>query len=246
MQQIRNKCISMIQDKFPSTLAGCDDVLRRNIIYRPSEIDRLIPLARETNIPRVLPWAFYLCTQMGTDELLKNNVLSWKDKALCLAGKECLWDMRKTATHSFLLNFIPASNCTSSCKTRMPEPFPEALDAIETLRKTPHVLEEYTEWGGLRLCIRCQTFLQAQHRNGRERVWQSLPSFFQLGTWEDIFKEQSCWVLLYPLDNLLFLYVLAGVVGEMYVDAELIPFGNLLGLSSRETYIICCLLQIIN
>jgi len=192
MQQIRNKCISMIQDKFPSTLAGCDDVIRRKLLYRPSEIDRLIPLARETNIPRVLPWAFYLCTQMSPDELLKNTVLSWKDKALCLAGKESLWDMRKNITHSFILRFAPAPNCTTGCRSPMPNTFPEALEALESLRKTPHVLEEHLDWASLRLCIRCQTFLQIQHRNGRERVWQALPGLFQLGTWEDIFKEQSC------------------------------------------------------
>ena len=192
MEPIRNKCISMIQDKFPSTLPGCDDVLKRKLLYRPSEIDRLIPLARETNIPRVLPWAFYLCAQMGPEEILQNSVLSWKDKALCLAGKESLWEMRKTVTHSFLLRFVPAPHCASNCRVRMPDSsFPEALDAIEMLRKTPHVLEEYTDWPSLRLCARCQTFLQAQHRQGRERVWQSLPTFFHLGTWEEIFREQS-------------------------------------------------------
>jgi hypothetical protein len=192
MQQIRNKCISMIQDKFPSTLAGCDDVLKRKLVYRPSEIDRLIPLARETNIPRVLPWAFYLCTQMGPEELLQNTVLSWKDKALCLAGKEALWEMRKTVTHSFLLRFVPAQNCSSGqCRVRMPD-YPEALDAFEMLRKSPHILEEYTDWAALRLCVGCRTFLQAQHRSGRERVWQLLPTFFHLGSWEEIFKEQGC------------------------------------------------------
>jgi len=192
MQQIRNKCMSMIQDKFPSTLAGCDDVIKRKLLYSPSEIDRLIPLARETNIPHVLPWAFYLCTQMGPDDILKNTVLSWKDKALCLAGKECLWEAMKTLTHNFILRFTPAPYCTSNCRPRLPEAPSEALDVIEMLRKAPHVLEEYKDWAALRLCHKCQPFLQAQHRSGREKVWQSLPSFFQLGTWEDVMKEQGC------------------------------------------------------
>lgn len=192
MQPIRNKCISMIQDKFPSTLAGCDDVLKRKLLYRPSEIDRLIPLARETNIPRVLPWAFYLCTQMGTDELLQNKVLSWKDKALCLAGKESLWEMRKTVTHNFLLHFACAPNCISNCRAPIPGSFAGALDVLEILRKSPHILEEYTDWISLGLCTRCQGFAQTQHRIGREKAWQLLPSFFQLGTWEEIFKDQSC------------------------------------------------------
>jgi hypothetical protein len=150
------------------------------------------PLARETNIPRVLPWAFYLCTQMSPDELLKNTVLSWKDKALCLAGKESLWEMRKNITHSFILRFTPAPNCTAGCRSPMPNSFPEALEALRVVAKdTPRFRGAYG-LGILEVVYRCQTFLQAQHRNGRERVWQSLPGLFQLGTWDDIFKEQSC------------------------------------------------------
>jgi len=192
IQQLREKCITIIHDKFPSTLSGCDDVIKRKIPYRPSEIDRIIPLARETNVPRVLPWAFYLCAQMRTEELLQNPVLSWHDKALCLAGKERLWEMRKTVTHTFLLDFHPAPTCISGCKLRMPDSFTAALEAIEVLRVTPHVLDEYTDWSNLRLCNRCQSFLQVQHKQGREKVWQSLPGFFHLGTWEEISKNQSC------------------------------------------------------
>ncbi|KAF9525773.1 hypothetical protein CPB83DRAFT_908890 [Crepidotus variabilis] len=192
MQQIRAKCISIIQDKFPSTLAGCDDVLKRKLQYRPSEIDRIIPLARETNVPRVLPWAFYLCAQMAVSELLQNAALSWKDKALCLAGKERLWEMQKTVTHTFLLNFQNSPQCITGCKVRSPDTFKAAMDAIEVLRLTPHALEEYTDWPGLRLCIKCQIYVQTLHREGREKVWQLLPTFFHLGTWDEIFKDQSC------------------------------------------------------
>jgi len=190
MVQLRNKCISIIQDKFPSTLAGCDDVLKREIRYIPSEIVRVIPLARETNVPRVLPWAFYLCAQIGVDEVVQNTVLSWKDKTLCLAGKENLWELQKSTTHTFLLNFQPSPQCSTGCKVRMPDTF--TLEAIEGLRVAPHLLEEYKDWNALRLCAKCQAFAQGQHRDGREKVWGMLPSIFHLGTWDDIFKDQSC------------------------------------------------------
>ncbi|CAA7265774.1 unnamed protein product [Cyclocybe aegerita] len=190
MLQIRQKCINIIQDKFPSTLAGCDDVLKRKILYVPSEIVRVIPLARETNVPRVLPWAFYLCAQISVEELLENQTLSWRDKALCLAGKENLWEMQRTVTHTFLLNFQPSPHCSTGCKMRMPTTF--SLEDFEGLRTSPHLLEEYQDWTGLRLCAKCQAFAQAQHREGREKVWQKLPGLFHLGTWDDIFKDQSC------------------------------------------------------
>ncbi|CAA7267441.1 unnamed protein product [Cyclocybe aegerita] len=190
MLQIRQKCISIIQDKFPSMLAGCDNILRCKIQYMPSEIIRVIPLAREMNIPHVLPWAFYLCAQISVEELLENQMLSWQDKALCLAGKENLWEMQCTVTHTFLLNFWPSPHCSTGCKMRMPTTF--TLKDFESLRTSPHLLGEYQDWTGLRLCAKCQAFAQAQHQEGREKVWQKLPGLFHLGTWDDIFKDQSC------------------------------------------------------
>ncbi|KAF8193314.1 hypothetical protein BJ912DRAFT_960647, partial [Pholiota molesta] len=159
MQQLRNKCISIIQEKFPSTLRGCDEVLTRGIQYVPSEIVRIIPLARETTVPKVLPWAFYLCAHISVDEILTNTVLSWRDKALCLAGKERL-----------------CPQCQSSCQTRVSRSSLR-LENIETLRISPHPLEEYTDWKSLMLC---------------PKVWQMLPGLFHLGTWDDICKDQNC------------------------------------------------------
>ncbi|KIJ97691.1 hypothetical protein K443DRAFT_630675, partial [Laccaria amethystina LaAM-08-1] len=83
MQQLRNKCIALLCQKFPSTLSGCA-VIAQQYQYTPSTTVRLIPLARETNIPEVLPWAYYICTQMSIPDLLINPILSWQDKA---AGK---------------------------------------------------------------------------------------------------------------------------------------------------------------
>ncbi|KAF9477719.1 hypothetical protein BDN70DRAFT_907115 [Pholiota conissans] len=190
MQQLRNKCISVIQEKFPSTLRGCDEVLTRGIQYVPSEIVRIIPLARETVLPKVLPWAFYLCAHISVDEILANSVLSWRDKALCLAGKERLWEMQKKKTHGFLLDFKQSPQCTQQCQTRVSRSL--KLENIETLRISPHPLEEYTDWKSLMLCIKCQSMAEAQHRDGREKVWQMLPGLFHLGTWDDICKDQSC------------------------------------------------------
>lgn len=189
MVVLRNKCIAIIQDKFPSTLQGCDDVLARGIQYIPSEIVRIIPLARDTNVPMVLPWAFYLCAHINVDDILANPVLSWRDKALCLAGKERLWDLQKRQTHSFLLDFKQSPQCTSGCQGRVLRTL--KLDDIERLRANPHPLEEYTDWKSMSLCNKCQTLTETQHKNGREKVWQALPTLFHLHSWDDIRKEQS-------------------------------------------------------
>ncbi|KAF8884973.1 hypothetical protein BD779DRAFT_1662928 [Infundibulicybe gibba] len=79
---LRKKCISVLQKKFPSTLAECDALLASQYQYLSTAVVRAIPLAREANVPEILPWAFYISTHIDMDLLLQNEVLSWRDKAL--------------------------------------------------------------------------------------------------------------------------------------------------------------------
>ena len=83
----------------------------------PADIVRLITLASPShaNVPSVLPWAYYLCTHMDVDDVLKNGVLTWESKALVLGGKEKLWEALKKHSHRMLFQFIPSPSCTSSC-----------------------------------------------------------------------------------------------------------------------------------
>lgn len=190
---IRKKCISVLQEAFPSTLAACDSVLSRKYEYVPSEVVRIIPLAREANVPIVLPWAFYLCGHIPVDGIMTNSVLSWRDKALCLAGKERLWEAQKTLTHEFLMHFKPAPGCGSGCQAHFSSGI--TWKDTEALRLNPHPLEEYKDWGTFpfQLCARCLTAMKQRHKEGREKVWERLPVIFELGTWDEITKEQNCW-----------------------------------------------------
>ena len=189
---IRKKCISVLQEAFPSTLAKCDSVLSRKYEYIPSEVVRIIPLAREANVPIVLPWAFYLCGHIPVDGIMTNTVMSWRDKALCLAGKERLWEAQKTLTHEFLMHFKPSVGCTSGCQAHFSSGI--TWKDTEALRQNPHPLEEYKDWGTFpfQLCSRCLTAMKARHKEGREKVWEMLPVIFELGTWDEINKEQNC------------------------------------------------------
>lgn len=192
MVAIRKKCISVMQGAFPSTLATCDIVLSKKYEYVPSEVVRIIPLARETNVPVVLPWAFYLCGHISVEGIMTNTVLSWRDKALCLAGKDRLWEAQKTLTHEFLMHFKPAPGCNSACQSRFSCGI--TWRDTEALRLNPHPLEEYKDWGTFpfQLCPKCLSAMKLQHKEGREKVWEMLPVIFELGTWDDIVREQNC------------------------------------------------------
>jgi len=186
---LREKCVSILQTKFPSTLQGCDALLASGYMYVSSTIVRAIPLAREANIPEILPWAFYISTNISTDTLLDNPVLSWKDKALCLAGKEQLWELQKSHTHRFAFDFTKSSRCQNGCTSRLPSTM--TWRRSEELRGNPHPLHEYDDWDTLKVCQYCLDLVQLQHQNGREKVWKHLPAIFHLGSWDDIHKEQN-------------------------------------------------------
>ncbi|KAF5373481.1 hypothetical protein D9615_009460 [Tricholomella constricta] len=186
---LREKCIAVLRTKFPSSLSACDRLISSRYKYVASTIVRAIPLARETNVPEILPWAFYISTNIANDTLLEDSVLSWRDKALCLVGKNQLWEMQKSITHKFHFEFSKAPTCQLPCQSRLPQLM--SWRRTEELRVSPHPLEQYLDWDSLKVCPRCVEYAQMQHQKGREMVWKTLPSMFQLGSWEDIQKEQN-------------------------------------------------------
>ncbi|KAG5735841.1 hypothetical protein E4T56_gene9366 [Termitomyces sp. T112] len=188
LTRIRQKCIDILQGKFPTTLSGCEELVSSGYQYNATTVVSAIPLARETNVPEILPWAFYISTNIDTDTLLADPVLSWRDKALCLAGKSQLWERQKEDTHKFLFEFARPSDCRHMCSLRLPQ---MTWKHIEDLRKRPHPLHEYDDWDSLGLCHVCLQRVQDQHAKGREKVWNALPKIFHLGTWEEIRKEQN-------------------------------------------------------
>lgn len=186
---LRDKCISRLRRIFPSSLSDCDILLSSKYSYNASSIVRAIPLARETNIPEILPWAFYVSTTIPNDTLLNDTVLSWQDKALCLAGKEKLWEQQKALTHRFLFEFTRGIGCQLPCQSRLPPLM--SWRHMEDLRAVAHPLEPFDDWDSFKVCPKCIDHAKLQHRRGRDRVWEDLPCIFRLGKWDELKAEQN-------------------------------------------------------
>ncbi|KAG6884922.1 hypothetical protein C0993_007241 [Termitomyces sp. T159_Od127] len=186
---LRDKCISILRRIFPSSLSDCDILLSSKYSYNASSIVRAIPLAREANIPEILPWAFYVSTSIPNDTLLNDTVLSWQDKALCLVGKEKLWELQKSLTHRFLFESTRNPACQLLCQVRHPQLM--SWHRMEELRAMAHPLEPFCDWNSFKVCPRCMEYAKLQHKNGREKVWEDLPSIFHLGKWNDLVAEQN-------------------------------------------------------
>jgi hypothetical protein len=118
IRYLRQRCISLFLTKFPSTLRGYTlkaGALNREK-YKSDNVMRAINLARENNVLEVLPYAFYCIARQPHKRILKDRPMdiSWKDKALCLIGRERLQWAQTSLSHVFLLNFQRAPLCQSS------------------------------------------------------------------------------------------------------------------------------------
>ena len=74
---------------------------------------RAITLARQNNVPEILPYAFYCISRLPYQRIVKERPMdsSWKDKALALVGRERLHLSQSSLSHVCLLNFQRALRC---------------------------------------------------------------------------------------------------------------------------------------
>jgi hypothetical protein len=157
---------------------------------------RIVNLARETNVPELLPFAFYLCARLNPDLILKGtstDVLSWVDKAICFAGRDKLLNAQRTLTYSFFVDFKGSPSCVfypTMCSSVLPVKTRRTWER----RVFVHVLalEPCTPTSfALQACAPCVKHAMLQHQDGRKQLWDMLPGIFQLGSWEDIRNTQN-------------------------------------------------------
>lgn len=152
---------------------------------------RAAVIAQENNVPEILPYAYYCIARMSSRRLLqqRTNDISWKDKTVCLIGRERLRWAEMSLSYSFLLVFQRATTCDSylCADARGPHAEWHVVDAA----KSPNPLRKYTTWSRLNVCNACVGHCQVLHQKGREEVWERLPEMFELGSWDQLQKLQS-------------------------------------------------------
>lgn len=160
----------------------------------------IVRLARENGLPSVLPIALYCCCRCYTaPELLKgvkgkdgNHVaLSSEDKETCIVANQRIiqaqavttfaW-MNPSSTSGSLYKYCRSqTSCTSArmellCQTFLPLPRSIALDLWEV------------EWEN-GMCDICVEAAKKSHCEGREEMWNDLPTFFNLSGWTELTRE---------------------------------------------------------
>ncbi|KAJ7141199.1 hypothetical protein C8R44DRAFT_658848 [Mycena epipterygia] len=188
---LRQRCIAILKGRFPTTFPDYNAMVsnphRKH--YKSDDVMRVVRLAQECNLQEILPYAYYCVARMGLTRIVTDAAadISWKEKAICLVGRERLRWAEMSLSHSFLFAFQPAPSCTTpQCGlARGPQKEWRVLEAA----RSPNPLKLYVRWQTLNVCGECITHAQTQHQAGREEVWQHLPVIFELPAW-DALREQ--------------------------------------------------------
>lgn len=190
VQSLHRKCRSLFTRTLPVTLEDYDSRASRGKStskrIKSDVVMRAIHLAQETDVPIVLPYAYYCLARQPSRRILEENTadISWQQKTVCLVGRERLRYAEMSLSHSFLLGFQPAPTCRNVLCTVARSPHTE-WHLLEASRH-PHPLRPYTRWDALNVCPACVSNAQKQHSVGRQEVWKCLPAFFEMGNWEKL------------------------------------------------------------
>ena len=145
---------------------------------------RVIDLAYAYRVLQILPYAYYCVARMGSQRILKHKEgdIDWETKSKCLVGRDCLRLAVMSMSHSFLFDFRPAPRCRSLLCAHARGPYAEwhVLEAGDPLDP----LSQYTRWHELHVCRQCVAYCQLRHSVGRKKMWNKLPSFFGMLTWD--------------------------------------------------------------
>ncbi|KAJ6538863.1 hypothetical protein DFH09DRAFT_72543 [Mycena vulgaris] len=185
---LRQRCISVLKTRFPATFADYNAMIshphRKH--YKSDDVMRTVRLVQECNVLEILPYAFYCVARMGLTRIATDTAsdISWREKAICLVGRERLRWAEMSLSHSFLFAFQPAPRCTTpQCAlARGPQKEWRVLEAA----RSPNPLKLFTRWQALNVCGECIAHAQVQHQAGREEVWQHLPVIFELAGWDEL------------------------------------------------------------
>lgn len=163
-----------------------------------SSLYSTINLVRECQcLTHILPVAFYLQACKDLHSFHKPAIsndgrevqLSHEDTCVLSVGWLKLIEAQHQYTYKWLYQTAPISAFCSSkgaCFSARANCVLELFTPIPTVSG----LDTWGQWAtDLTLCAACKVAAKACHDEGRQKIWQMLPSFFGLPEWTELLKE---------------------------------------------------------
>jgi hypothetical protein len=204
--QLRQEALDILSFEFPSCLQAFDTRPEFSFTRIDTrDLMTLVPiinLARETGTHAILPVAYYLyCRYHGVRPILHSMRgktsndsayfrLSDEDQRAILFGWHTLIERESDYTFCWMMDLSSSESCetphNSSCNDSIYAAYYYEF-AGDTL--SVRALRKWESVWGERLCNGCATFYEAVHNEGRNKIWDELPSIFGFPGWDELLKQ---------------------------------------------------------
>jgi hypothetical protein len=188
----RKTATHILTREFPTTLAAFD-ALPSWTVAQTLAAD-VVKLARQASVPQPLPCALYLLATLEVSEIF-GKMMTYDDLCICLVGREKLCAAKRTITHACLFT-SPNQPKYAQCQSNTDCAFQATVDCLDFHRdgwfNRPTCLSRGFAWEMLEthhVCAKCVAHFKEENAQGRQKVWDLLPEYFELGSWEEILKE---------------------------------------------------------
>lgn len=203
MPTFRSKSMDVMRRTFPTTLAAkgdCTSYRNNRFTVSTSMLIRAILIAQEARVFDILPGIFYVLSHNPISDILDivdlpNSIVrepSLRAARTCLLGRDKALRGQQNYTLSFLYKANVSEGCTQphQCKEKF-----SAILVKWTSTGANLNLNSFTNLGpsmaGWKFCSACYSFMSESHAVGRQKCWELLPSWYGLGTWEEIRAAQD-------------------------------------------------------
>ncbi|TFK47418.1 hypothetical protein OE88DRAFT_1666193 [Heliocybe sulcata] len=200
VQSLRRLLISSLAEIFPDTLDGFRQRKNKKLFQMfVGEAFVAAELARVGEAPILLPSILYCCCTYPTEHFIDSEQLDWTQKRACVLGRERMM-------HQFGKLVIcltsPHPNLAQECEvgqTICGDCDHNSLCTVPDWRPALRRAMEFAPWLGDRLpsafsntmdlqwsngvCSTCFGNLQELYDSERRRIWEELPGYLDLGTW---------------------------------------------------------------
>ncbi|KAF8193928.1 hypothetical protein K438DRAFT_1969224 [Mycena galopus ATCC 62051] len=184
VEHIRIRMISILTAIYPSSLTGW---LEREppAGYAERRLDDFLALrlAVDHNILPVLPGIYYDCCLYPNATILNNAHISLAEKIKCIEAQDTFDSHWCSHVYDFL--FARPETCLS--------PSGCALRQLRWLKQNrqPEITQVVDEfyWNGWDMCTECTIVAKRSFHKKRSSFWETLPTLFELGTWEELLSN---------------------------------------------------------
>ncbi|CAL1714451.1 unnamed protein product [Somion occarium] len=200
---LRQRAIDLLATAYPSTLAAWDTRSRLRLVPPfEAEIGSLFALAIETDVRAILPGLYYAASKRSLSAMLTelhslplNETVRQDVISKFVVGQDKL----HRAEIKHILLFLDPSYQRAGCRTATDIGRLQS-QASACILKTVDVTESYQQWcndhpndvgASLFVCEICCTLVANTIKEGRQKIWDSLPEMFGLPAWETLLAEND-------------------------------------------------------